>query len=147
MSLDRAQLVDDLELLRATVAWTCSELTEEQAHRPGELMTAAGILWHLALVENTLHDVVVAGQPERWAERLEAGRNAAFEVGLDLPIDEVRRAYRDSVEGCRESLAGRSWDDPVGFAGDRLVTVGEAVEYLVRETSRHLELLRGLIGE
>ncbi|MGW4400336.1 mycothiol transferase [Amycolatopsis nivea] len=147
MSLDRAQLVDELELLRATVAWKCSQLTEEQAHWPGELMTAAGILWHLALAENTLHDVVVTGQPERWAERLEAGRDAAFEVGLDLPIEEVRSAYRDNVEACREALADRSWDDPVGFAGDRLVTVGAAVEYLVRETSRHLVLLRGLIGE
>ncbi|WP_409463852.1 DUF664 domain-containing protein [Amycolatopsis sp. GA6-003] len=147
MSLDRAQLVDDLELLRATVAWKCSGLTDEQAHRPGELMTAAGILWHLSLVENTLHDVLVAGQPQRWAERLEARRDAAFEVGLDLPIEEVRGAYRDNVELCREALAERSLDDPVGFAGDRLVTVAEVVEYLVRETSRHLALLRQLIGE
>lgn len=147
MSLERAQLVDDLELLRATVAWKCSGLTDEQARWPGERMTAAGILWHLALVENTLHDVVVTGQPERWAERLEAGRDAAFEVGLDLPIEDVRGAYRDNVELCREVIAERSLDDPVGFEGDRLVTVGSVVEYLVKETSRHLELVRELIGE
>ncbi|MGW7539316.1 mycothiol transferase [Amycolatopsis sp. NPDC054798] len=147
MNLDRAQLVDDLELLRATVAWKCSQLTEEQARWPGELMTAAGILWHLAVVENTVHDVVATGQPERWAERLEAGRDAAFSVGLDLPFDELRSAYRDNVELCREALSERSFDDPVGFDGDRLVTVGSVVEHLIGETSRHLELLRGLIGE
>ncbi|ATY13262.1 DUF664 domain-containing protein [Amycolatopsis sp. AA4] len=147
MSLDRAQLVDDLELLRATVAGKCAGLTDEQAHWPGERMTAAGILWHLALVENALLDVVVTGQPERWAERLAAGREAAFEVGFDLPIDEVRRAYRDSVELCREALAERSLADPVAFEGDRLLTVEAVVEYLVQETSRHLELLRGLTGE
>ncbi|WP_037367921.1 mycothiol transferase [Amycolatopsis orientalis] len=147
MNLDRAQLVDELELLRATVAGKCSGLTDDQARHPGELMTVAGILWHLALVENTLHDVVATGQPERWAEWLEAGRDAAFEVGLDLPIEEVRSAYRDNVELCREVIAGRSLDDPVGFAGDRLVTVAAVVEYAVQETSRHLELLRELIGE
>ncbi|MGV9297664.1 mycothiol transferase [Amycolatopsis sp. NPDC003676] len=147
MSLDRAQLVDDLELLRATVAWKCSGLTDEQARWPGELMTAAGILWHLALVENTMYDVVVTGQPERWAERLEAGRDAAFEVGLDLPVEEVRSAYRDNVELCRQVIADRSLEDPVGFEGDQLVTVATVVEYLVKETARHLELLRGLIGE
>ncbi|MYW98031.1 hypothetical protein G3I59_47375 [Amycolatopsis rubida] len=42
MSPDRAQLAGDLEPLRATMAWECPGRIGEQAHVPGELMTAAG---------------------------------------------------------------------------------------------------------
>ncbi|MFD2465834.1 mycothiol transferase [Amycolatopsis silviterrae] len=147
MSLDRAQLVDDLELVRATVAWKCAGLTEEQARWPGEGVTVAGILWHLTLVENTAFDVVVTGLPDGWAKRLEAGREAALLVGLDLPLEELLSDYRDNAELCREAVAARSFDDPVGFDGDRLLTVQSVVEYLLTETSRHLELLRELTGD
>ncbi|WP_406634749.1 DUF664 domain-containing protein [Amycolatopsis sp. WGS_07] len=147
MSLDRAQLIDDLELLRATVAWKCSGLTEEQARWPGEGVTVAGILWHLTLVENTVFDAVFTGLPDEWAERLEAGRDAALLVGLDLPIEELLSDYQDNAELCREAIEARSFDDPVGFEGDRLLTVRSVVEYLVKETTRHLELLRELIGD
>ncbi len=43
------------------------------------LLTAAGVSWPLALAENTIYDVVLAGRPER---------GAAFIVAFDLPIEE-----------------------------------------------------------
>ncbi|MFD2491668.1 DinB family protein [Amycolatopsis jiangsuensis] len=153
---ERAQLTGFLDFLRASVLWKCSGLTDEQARRshvPSELTTIAGLLGHLALVEDYWFSVVLDGQPDRWAEALERDRDAEFRVALETPIDRLLADYRAETDRSRAVVTARGFDDTVQYQGDPL-TVRWVVTHMIEETARHLghfdllrELTDGLTGE
>ncbi|WP_033292339.1 DinB family protein [Amycolatopsis jejuensis] len=150
---ERTQLTGFLDFLRASVEWKCSGLTDEQArrvHLPSELTTISGLLCHLTLVENYWFCVVLDGQPDEWAERLEVDRDAEFRVALEVPIEQLLAEYRAETERCRAVVAARGFGDTVRYKGDRPLTV----RWVIEETARHLghldllrELTDGLTGE
>ncbi|MFD2465835.1 DinB family protein [Amycolatopsis silviterrae] len=154
---ERAQLAGFLDFLRASVVWKCSGLTDEQARRvhvPSELTTIAGLLCHLTLVENYWFRVVLDGQPDEWADRLEIDRDAEFRVALEVPIGQLIAEYEAEAEKCRAVVAAREFDDTVLFKGDKPLTVRWVVAHMIEETARHLghldllrELTDGLTGE
>ncbi|ATY13263.1 mini-circle protein [Amycolatopsis sp. AA4] len=154
---ERTQLTGFLDFLRASVVWKCSGLTDEQARRthvPSALTTIAGLLCHLTLVENYWFRVVLDGQPDEWADRLEIDRDAEFRLGLELPMTQLIADYEAEAEKCREVVAARGFDDTVLFKGDRPLTVRWVVAHMIEETARHLghldllrELTDGLTGE
>ncbi|WP_027927745.1 DinB family protein [Amycolatopsis benzoatilytica] len=154
---ERTQLTGFLDFLRASVVWKCSGLSDEQARRelvPSKLTTVAGLLCHLTLVENYWFRVVLDGQPDEWAERLEIDRDAEFRAALEIPMAQLIADYQAETERCREVVAARGFDDTVLFKGDRELTVRWVVAHMIEETARHLghlDLLRemtdGLTGE
>ncbi|WP_093573866.1 DinB family protein [Amycolatopsis rubida] len=154
---ERAQLTGFLDFLRASVVWKCSGLTDEQARRtqvPSELTTIAGLLCHLTLVENYWFRVVLDGQPDAWADRLEIDRDAEFRLALELPMTQLIADYEAEAEQCRAVVAARGFDDTVLFKGDKPLTVRWVVTHMIEETARHLghldllrELTDGLTGE
>ncbi len=154
---ERTQLTGFLDFLRASVVWKCSGLTDEQArrqHLPSELTTIAGLLCHLTLVENWWFRVVLDGQPDEWADRLEIDRDAEFRVALELPMTQLIADYEAEIEKCRTVVAARGFEDTVLFKGDKPLTVRWVVAHMIEETARHLghldllrELTDGLTGE
>ena len=154
---ERTQLTGFLDFLRASVVWKCSGLTDEQARRthvPSELTTIAGLLCHLTLVENWWFRVVLDGQPDEWADRLEVDRDAEFRVALEVPVAQLIAEYEAETEKCRAVVAARGFDDTVLYKGDKPLTVRWVVAHMIEETARHLghldllrELTDGLTGE
>ena len=154
---ERTQLTGFLDFLRASVVWKCSGLTDEQARRahvPSELTTIAGLLCHLTLVENYWFRVVLDGQPDLWADRLEIDRDAEFRVALETPMAQLIAEYEAEAGKCRAVVAAREFDDTVLFKGDKPLNVRWVVTHMIEETARHLghldllrELTDGLTGE
>jgi uncharacterized damage-inducible protein DinB len=154
---ERTQLTGFLDFQRASVLWKCSGLTDEQArrvHLPSELTTVAGLLGHLALVEDYWFSIVLDGQPDRWAEELERDQDAEFRRALATPIEQLIAEYRAETERSRAVVAARSFDDTVLFKDERELSVRWVVTHMIEETARHLghldllrELTDGLTGE
>ncbi|QRP48770.1 DinB family protein [Amycolatopsis sp. FDAARGOS 1241] len=154
---ERTQLTGFLDFLRASVAWKCSGLTDEQARRthvPSELTTIAGLLSHLTLVEAYWFRVVLDGRPDEWDEALALDRDAEFRVALETPIEQLIAAYEAETARCREVVQAREFTDTVLFKGARPLTVRWVVTHMIEETARHLghldllrELTDGLTGE
>ncbi|HVV10379.1 DinB family protein [Amycolatopsis sp.] len=154
---EREQLTDFLDYQRATVLWKCSGLTDEQARRrhvPSELTTIAGLVAHLALVEQYWFGVVLSGHPDPWRERLEQDPDAEFRVALEKPMSELLAEYEHQCADSREITAKLELEASVAFKGDSSINLRWVLIHMIEETARHaghLDLLReltdGLTGE
>ena len=150
------QLSGFLDYLRATVEWKCAGLTDEQARRslvPSELTTVAGLLGHLAWVENFWFEVKIAGGADPLAGELAVDGDADFRDGMRRPLDELLAIYRTRCARSREVVIGLALDHTVAWR-DQQVTVRWILIHMIEETARHaghLDLLReltdGLTGE
>ncbi|MFC4082048.1 DinB family protein [Amycolatopsis samaneae] len=147
---ERAQLTGFLDHLRATVVLKASGLSEEQARRslvPSELTTVAGLVRHLAYVEQYWFRVVLGGEPDTWAAILAEDRDADFRLDPDVPLAALVTAYEAECRNSREVAAGLGFSDEFPFRGGRL-TVRWVITHLIEETARHaghLDLLRELL--
>ncbi len=109
---DLNTLVGFLEYQRATFAWKCAGLSDEQLRvaLPPSSMTLGGMLKHLAAVEDGWFTEVVGGQPapEPWAshdpddEREWEWQSAANDSG-----DELRGLWSERVERSRTVVAAQ----------------------------------------
>ncbi|PRX46484.1 uncharacterized protein DUF664 [Prauserella shujinwangii] len=153
---EREQLTGFLDFLRATVVWKCSGLTDEQARRrlvPSELTTIAGLLGHLAFVEQYWFEVVLDGRPDPWREALAEDPDAEFHAALRTPLAELLDGYAAQCARNREITARLALDDEAPH-GERKVNLRFVLIHMIEETGRHaghLDLLReltdGLTGE
>jgi hypothetical protein len=157
VAAERDQLAGFLDFLRATVVWKASGLTDEQARRslvPSRLVTVAGLVWHLTLVEEWWFANVISGEPDRWQEASAADPDFNWRPG-NTPLPELVAGYRAQCAVSRRHLAGRALEDVVAWPGTgEEFNVRWVLIHMVEETARHaghLDLVReltdGLTGE
>lgn len=159
---ERAALTQYLDYQRETMLSKTEGLTMEQLaqqHPPSQL-TLAGLLYHLALVEETWLEVRFAGLPERepWTGiDWDADPDWEFRTAMTLESDLVRERYRAACEHGRDVLAGAADLGQLSvlpLRDGRHFSLRWVVLHLIEETARHAghaDLLReaidGAVGE
>ena len=157
------QLTAYLDYQRATVLLkTDGQDAEQLAFRlPTSSLTLAGLLNHLALVEDSWFHERFAGQPGNalWAGvDWEADPDYEFRTALELTPDELRRRYEEACERSREVVAGAESLDQLSVSvrrhTGRHFDLRWVLLHLIEETARHAghaDLLReaidGTVGE
>jgi uncharacterized damage-inducible protein DinB len=159
---ERDALSQYLDYQRETILLKTAGLTKEQlaVQIPTSDLTLAGIVYHLADVEESWLEVNFLGLPERddlkgidWA----ADPGYTFRTALDMDPDQLRRRYRDACDRARQVVASADSLDqlsvPARVSG-RQFTLRWVLLHLIEETARHAghaDLLReaidGSVGE
>jgi len=154
---ERDLLTAFLDFQRATVLLKTEGLTAEQLSvtLPTSTLTLAGLLNHLALVEDSWFPVRFAGQPDSplWADvDWDADPDFEFRTATDLAPEELRARYADACDRSRAVVAATpSLDDlSVGTSsrtGNRW-DLRWVLLHMIEETARHAghaDLLREAI--
>jgi dienelactone hydrolase/uncharacterized damage-inducible protein DinB len=159
---ERDLLGQYLDFQRATVLAKTEGLTREQMARqhPPSPLTLAGLLYHLALVEETWLEVRFLGLPARepWAGvDFGADPEWEFRTAAEMEPEQVRQRYRDACERSRRAAAqasGLGQESVVTFPDGRAFTLGWVLLHLLEETARHAghadlirEAIDGTVGE
>jgi len=156
-------LTSFLDFQRATMLLKADGLSGEQlAQRlPTSSLTLAGLLNHLALVEDTWFRVRFLGLPdhELWAGNdWDADPDWDFRTATELPADEVRRRYEEACVRSREVVEQAASLDQLSVATSRRTgrpwDLRWVLLHMIEETARHAghaDLLReaidGTVGE
>ncbi len=159
---ERDLLGQYLDYQRETILLKTDGLTREQLGRqiPTSALTLAGILYHLALVEESWFEARFLGHGYRedfagidW----DADPEYEFRTALDKEPDWLRRRYRDACNRARQVTAAAGSLDDVSasaLADGKPFTLRWVMLHLVEETARHAghaDLLReaidGTVGE
>ena len=159
---ERQQLEAYLDYQRQTVLAKSDGLTREQLARthPPSTLTLAGLLLHLALVEESWLEVRFAGLPERepwtgvdWA----ADPDWDFHTAAEWDPETLRQRYRDAIERSHAVCAGADNLDQLSATTLRSgepFSLRWVLLHLLEETARHAghaDLLReaidGSVGE
>jgi hypothetical protein len=119
--------------------------------------TIAGLVKHLALVEDSWMTHRFAGhpEPEPWASApWDDDRDWEFTSAPREPFDDVVALYRAACERSRAVVTGHGPEDLAALADPRPFNLRFVLAHLVEETARHLghldvlrELLDGTVGE
>jgi hypothetical protein len=141
---EREMLGQYLDYQRATVLAKADGLTAEQLARPHppSSLTLAGLLYHLALNEESWMEVHFAGLPERppWTGvDWDADPDWEFRTAATLDPDQVRERYRQACERSRAVAAAAASLDQLS-ADDRdgqRFTLRWVLLHLLEETARH----------
>lgn len=158
---ERDALGQYLDWQRETILLKTEGLTREQLGQriPSSALTLAGLLYHLAYVEEDWFEVDFLGRPRRaeWQFDRAAGPDSEFQVALSMDPDELRRRYREACERSRQITAAARDLDQLSIStamGGRPFTLRWLVLHLIEETARHAghaDLLReaidGTVGE
>jgi hypothetical protein len=148
---EREQLAGFLDFLRATVVMKAKGLTDEQARRsllPSELMTVAGLLSHLAYVEQYWFGIVFDGRLDPWAERMKTDVDAEFRAALDIPLPTLIADYEAQCQLSRDIVAKLDLDAAATTGRGQPVNLRWVLIHMIEETGRHaghLDLLRELL--
>ena len=159
---ERDSLGQYLDYQRETILLKTEGLTREQLARqiPTSGLTLAGILYHLALVEESWFEARFLGHADRedfagvdW----DADPDYEFRTALDKEPDWLRRRYRDACNRARQvAAAAGSLDDvsATALSSGKAFTLRWVMMHLIEETARHAghaDLLReaidGTVGE
>jgi uncharacterized damage-inducible protein DinB len=159
---ERDALGQYLDYQRETILLKTEGLTKEQLGQkiPTSDLTLAGILYHLALVEEDWFEADFAGRETRadWQGiDWEADPNYEFRAALEKEPDWLRRRYRDACHRARQVVAEAGSLDDVSVStrmGGKPFTLRWLMLHLIEETARHAghaDLLReaidGTVGE
>jgi len=155
---EREMLDGMLDYYRACVAVKVAGLDEPLAHRRlgPSATTVAGLVKHLALVEDSWFTNRVAGhpEPEPWASAPDGDPDWEFNSAGDDRLIDLVELYRAACERSRAITTGLSLDIVTALPGPRQWTLRYVLVHLIEETARHLghldilrELLDGTIGE
>ena len=159
---EHALLSQYLDYQRETVLAKTEGLTQEQLaeHHPPSALTLAGLLYHLAFVEEEWTEVRFAGLPGRepWVGvDWEADRDWELHAAVDLGPEELRGRYRQACDRSREIVARATSLDQLSaqpLRDGRHFSLRWMLLHLVEETARHAghaDLLReaidGAVGE
>jgi uncharacterized damage-inducible protein DinB len=151
-----------LDYQRETVLLKTAGLTGAQLAQPlaPSTLTLAGLLYHLALVEEVWLEVRFAGMPERvpWAGvDWDADPDWEFRTAAELAPQQVRRRYREACHRSRGVVARASGLDQLSVHTTRdgqRFNLRWVLLHLIEETARHAghaDLLRqavdGSVGE
>jgi uncharacterized damage-inducible protein DinB len=156
------QLTSVLDYQRETILRKTAGLTQEQLaqpHPPSSL-TLAGLLNHLALVEDSWFRNRFAGLPddELWAGiDWDVDPDHEFRTAADVEPEELRRRYEQACAHSREVVAGARSLDQLSVekrSNGRHFDLRWVLLHLIEETARHAghaDLLReavdGTVGE
>jgi hypothetical protein len=159
---ERDSLGQYLDYQRETILLKAEGLTKAQLAQqiPTSDLTLAGILYHLALVEEGWFEVDFLGHQHRedfegidW----DADPDYEFRTALEREPDWLRRRYRDACDRARLAAAGAGSLDDVSVStrvGGKPFTLRWVMLHLIEETARHAghaDLLReaidGVVGE
>lgn len=155
-------LAQYLDYQRETMLSKTDGLTQEQLaqkHAPSEL-TLGGLLYHLALVEESWMEVRFSDLPERepWGEvDWDTDPNWEFRTAGDLQPEELRQRYREACERSRHVEAQAAGLDQLSVRplrdGQRF-SLRWVLLHLIEETARHAghadflrEAIDGRVGE
>jgi len=145
-----------LDFQRETVLLKTDGLSKEQMaarHGPSTL-TLAGLLYHLALVEETWMEVRFAGRTARhpWATvDWDSDPNWEFRTAPSLSPDELRDRYVEACDRSRRVVSAAGDPDQMSVApmrDGRLFSLRWVLIHLIEETARHAghaDLLREAI--
>ena len=155
-------LVEYLDHQRETLLSKTDGLTRAQLvlkHPPSGL-TLAGLLYHLALVEETWMEVRFGGLPSRepWASiDWDADPDWEFRTAESIEPDQLRARYREACERSRLVVRAASGPDQLSVGPRRdgqHFSLRWVLLHLLEETARHAghaDLLReaidGTVGE
>ena|SRR3712207_2566273 len=158
------QLAAFLDFQRETVLLKCEGLTAEQLTRvavPSSGLTLAGLLNHLALVEDTWFRVRMLGEEPLplWRDvDWDADPDWEFRTAASVDPDELRERYRSACERSRAAVRSVGDLDRLSVVPSR--RTGEHFDlrwillHMIEETARHAghaDLLReaidGTVGE
>ena len=130
---ERAILEAFLELQRAVVVRKVYGLTREQAVRRlvPSLTTLAGLLRHLAAVEQEWFGRILAGDPDR------PGPPDEWLPGPDEGIADLIAGYRRACARSRQIATALSLDDAVPHPRLGTVTLRWIYVHMIEETARH----------
>ena len=158
-------LLGFLDYQRATLAWKCGGLTDEQLRivRPPSSVTLGGLLKHLASIEDEWFTEVVAlgPPPEPWASvDQQATPDWAWTSAADDSGAELLALWAERVERSRAVVADRVRDqgvkalDQTHAAWLGAVSLRWVILHMIEEYARHngqADLIResidGLVGE
>ena len=159
---ERDALGQYLDYQRETILLKADGLTRQQLGQkiPTSDLTLAGILYHLALNEESWLEVRFLGLPERedWQGiDWEADPDYEFRTALAREPDWLRRRYREACDRARQAVASADSLDQLSVDtlsdGERF-TLRWVLLHLIEETARHAgqaDLLReaidGTVGE
>jgi hypothetical protein len=117
----------------------------------------AGLVKHLALVEDDWFTSEFAGEPELepWASvDWDADRDWEFHTAVNEPIADVLAMYQAACDRSRAIVVGRDLDEIGANTSRRQFTLRFVYLHMIEETARHLghldvlrELLDGTTGE
>ena len=156
------QLTGFLDYQRETVLWKAEGLDAAQLRQPlpPSSLTLAGLLNHLALVEDSWFRVRFAGEPEneRWTGvDWDADPDYEFRTAADDEPDDLRRRYEEACAHSREIVAGAESLDQASVqarGNGAHFDLRWAMLHLIEETARHVghadlirESIDGVTGE
>jgi uncharacterized damage-inducible protein DinB len=159
---ERDALGQYLDYQRETILLKTEGLTKDQLAQkiPTSDLTLAGLLYHLALVEESWLEGRFLGMPERadWVDvDWVADPNWEFRAATSMDPDELRQRYRDACERSRQAAASAtSLDQLSAFKGADgwQFTLRWVLLHLIEETARHAghadlirEAIDGSVGE
>jgi uncharacterized damage-inducible protein DinB len=151
-----ATVLGFLDYQRATLAWKCRDLTDEQLRSPlhPTTMTLAGMLRHMARVEDGWFTDVVAerGVPQPWASM---PWGAEWAEALTMDGAQLRRDWQEAVDRSRAVVARELAAGPEGIDRTHAAWGGEGhpslrwvLVHMIEEYARHnghADLLREAI--
>jgi hypothetical protein len=142
-----ASLLGFLDYQRATLAWKCGGLTDEQLRvaRPPSRVTLGGLLKHLAYAEDYWFTGVVGGEPipEPWASAdTEADPDWDWNSAADDGGDHLRALWAERVERSRAVVDGRldAGAEALGETGRAWfgpASVRWVILHMIEEYARH----------
>jgi uncharacterized damage-inducible protein DinB len=156
------QLCAFLDYYRETLLLKTDRLPAAELARPlpPSTLTLAGLLNHLALVEDTWFRVRFSGLPKDglWAGiDWDADPDHEFRTALGLKPEELRRRYRRACERSREVVRRATGPDQLSVVprrGGGLFDLRWMLLHMIEETARHAghaDLLReaidGTVGD
>ena len=157
-----ATLLGFLDFQRATLEWKCRGLADDQLRTPlaPTAMTLAGMLLHLARVEEQWFSEVVAEAPriDAWATKEWA---AEWTDAPSIPGEELRATWARSVQRSRDVVSSQlaagdaALDDThPAWDGQARVSLRWVLVHMIEEYARHnghADLLResidGTVGD
>jgi uncharacterized damage-inducible protein DinB len=150
------QLTRFLDLQRETILRKCEGLTQEQLARPHppSSLTLAGLLNHLALVEDSWFCVRFSGRPEdeRWAGiDWDADPDYEFRTATEVEPHELRSRYEEACVRSRDVVTGAQSLDQLSVqprGNGQHFDLRWVMLHLIEETARHAghaDLLREAI--
>jgi uncharacterized damage-inducible protein DinB len=142
-----------LDHLRRGVAGALDGLSDEQAGRralPGTDLTVAGVVAHLAHMEDHWFTIRFAGGPvpEPWASApFDEDEDWDFHAGAGFGVERARDLYLSACERSRRVAGAGDLDDVAATPsfGVGPVSLGWILVHMVQETAQHLghlDLLR-----
>jgi dienelactone hydrolase/uncharacterized damage-inducible protein DinB len=159
---ERELLGQYLDYQRATILAKTEGLDREQMARrhPPSALSLAGLLYHLALVEEAWMEKRFLGLPVRepWAGvDFDADPEWEFRTSAELEPEQVRQRYREACERSRQAAAQADGLDQLSVTAvddGRRFTLRWVLLHLLEETARHAghadmlrEAIDGIVGE